>query len=138
MRPRESSRRMWRNDAHAALVARQMGKVCVAGCEALNIDYDAREMRIGETVFNEGDSISLDGSTGEVIRGEIRTLPSEVLQVLLNGSAEAKKSGLYQQYAKLMAWADKTRTLGVRTNTDQPDQARSPKPSAPKASVLPH
>ncbi|HEY7167404.1 MAG TPA: pyruvate, phosphate dikinase [Candidatus Binatia bacterium] len=110
--------------SHAALVARQMGKVCVAGCEALNIDYDAREMRIGEAVFKEGDWISLDGSTGEVIRGEIRTLPSEVLQILLNGSGGAKQSVIYQQYAKLMKWADEIRKLGVRTNTDQPDQAR--------------
>jgi pyruvate,orthophosphate dikinase len=110
--------------SHAALVARQMGKVCVAGCEALNIDNAARAMRIGETTLQEGDWISVDGSTGEVIRGEIRTLPSEVLQVLLGGTLEAKKSLVYQQYAKVMKWADETRKLGVRTNTDQPDQAR--------------
>jgi pyruvate,orthophosphate dikinase len=110
--------------SHAALVARQMGKVCVAGCEALNIDYAARTMRVGDMSFNQGDWISIDGSTGEVIQGEIRTLPSEVLQVLLAGSVEPKKSLVYQQYAKLMKWADTARKLGVRTNTDQPDQAR--------------
>ena len=110
--------------SHAALVARQMGKVCVAGCEALSIDYSARMMRVGETVLREGDWLSVDGSTGEVIQGEIKTRPSEVLQVLVEGTLEAKKSRVYQQYARLMKWADEVRTLGVRTNTDQPDQAR--------------
>jgi pyruvate,orthophosphate dikinase len=110
--------------SHAALVARQMGKVCVAGCEALSIDYNARLMRVGETVLHEGDWVSVDGSTGEVIRGEIRTLPSEVLQILVGGTQNAKRSRVYRQYAKLMRWADEVRTLGVRTNTDQPDQAR--------------
>jgi pyruvate,orthophosphate dikinase len=110
--------------SHAALVARQMGKVCVAGCEALSIDYRARMMRVGETVLHEGDWLSVDGSTGEVIQGEIKTRPSEVLQVLVEGTLEAKKSRVYQQYARLMKWADEVRTLGVRTNTDQPDQAR--------------
>jgi pyruvate, orthophosphate dikinase len=110
--------------SHAALVARQMGKVCVAGCEALSIDYSGRMMRVGETVLHEGDWLSVDGSTGEVIQGEISTRPSEVLQVLVGGTLKAKKSRVYQQYARLMKWADEVRTLGVRTNTDQPDQAR--------------
>jgi pyruvate,orthophosphate dikinase len=109
--------------SHAALVARQMGKVCVAGCEALNIDYAARTMHVGETILKEGDWLSLDGSTGEVTAGEIRTLPSEVLQVLLGKAREVGKSRVYQQFSKLMKWADETRKLGVRTNTDQPDQA---------------
>jgi pyruvate, orthophosphate dikinase len=110
--------------SHAALVARQMGKVCVAGCESLYIDYAEGTMRVDETVLHEGDWISVDGSTGEVIQGEIRTLPSEVLQVVLGGGLEPKKSRIYQQYARLMTWADEVRRLGVRTNTDQPDQAR--------------
>jgi pyruvate,orthophosphate dikinase len=109
--------------SHAALVARQMGKVCVAGCEALNIDYAARTMHVGETVLKEGDWVSLDGSTGEVMQGEIRTLPSDVLQVLLGKTRQAKDSRIYRQFSKLMQWADETRKLGVRTNTDQPDQA---------------
>jgi pyruvate, orthophosphate dikinase len=110
--------------SHAALVARQMGKVCVAGCEALQIDYSDGAMRVGQTTLKQGDWISVDGSTGEVINGEIRTLPSEVLQVLLGETLSPKKSRVYQQYAKLMRWADEARKLGVRTNTDQPDQAR--------------
>src|SRR5688572_2999857 len=109
--------------SHAALVARQMGKVCVAGCEALHIDYSARVMRVNGTVLKEGDWISVDGSTGEVIRGEVQTRPSEVLQVLLENTLAASKSPLYGQYAKIMKWADEFRKLGVRTNTDQPDQA---------------
>lgn len=110
--------------SHAALVARQMGKVCVAGCEALQIDHGSRMMHVGKTTLKEGDWISLDGSTGEVVQGEVRTLPSEVLQVLLNGTLEPRRSRVYQQFAKLMSWADEVRKLGVRTNTDQPDQAR--------------
>jgi pyruvate,orthophosphate dikinase len=101
-----------------------MGKVCVAGCEVLNIDYTARTLRVGELVLKEGDWISVDGSTGEVIQGQIRTLPSEVLQVLLGGAQAPSKSNVFQQYARLMKWADEVRRLGVRTNTDQPDQAR--------------
>src|SRR5919106_421846 len=110
--------------SHAALVARQMGKVCVAGCESLQIDYSDGAMRVGQTILKQGDWISVDGSTGEVINGEIRTLTSEVLQVLLGETLSPKKSRVYQQYAKLMRWADEARKLGVRTNTDQPDQAR--------------
>jgi len=109
--------------SHAALVARQMGKVCVAGCEALNIDYVARSLKVDQAELKEGDWISIDGSTGEVFKGEIHTLPSEVLQVLLGGSPKPKTSLIYQQFSKLMKWADEVRTLGVRTNADQPDQA---------------
>jgi pyruvate,orthophosphate dikinase len=109
--------------SHAALVARQMGKVCVAGCEALHLDYTGRTLKVDQTTLREGDWISIDGSTGEVFSGEIQTLPSEVLQVLLAGSLDAKKSRVYQQFAKLMKWADEERVLGVRTNADQPDQA---------------
>ncbi len=110
--------------SHAALVARQMGKVCVAGCEALSIDYARGEIQVEKHVLKEGDWISVDGSSGEVIRGEIRTLPSEVLQVLTGSALDARSSRVYQQFAKLMKWADKARRLGVRTNADQPDQAQ--------------
>jgi pyruvate,orthophosphate dikinase len=109
--------------SHAALVARQMGKVCVAGCEALQIDYATRSLHVNRVEMHEGDWISIDGSTGEVFQGEIKTLPSEVLQVLLTHSLDPKRSRIYQQFTKLMKWADEVRTLGVRTNADQPDQA---------------
>jgi len=110
--------------SHAALVARQMGKVCVAGCEALHIDYVARTLRVDQIELKEGDWISIDGSTGEVFKDEIQTLPSEVLQVLSSRSLDSRKSLIYQRFAKLMRWADEVRTLGVRTNADQPDQAQ--------------
>jgi pyruvate,orthophosphate dikinase len=117
--------------SHAALVARQMGKVCIVGCEILRIDAQQRVMSVpakGETemrVVHEGDWLSIDGSTGEVIEGRIATKPSEVLQVLLDGSLDPKKSDVYQRYATLMAWADKARRLEVRANADQPDQAEN-------------
>jgi len=110
--------------SHAALVARQMGKVCVAGCEVLHVDYSARTLRVDAVELREGDWVSIDGSTGEVIKGEIPTLPSEVLQVLVAHSLDGKKSRVYQQFAKLMRWVDDVRVLGVRTNADQPDQAQ--------------
>ncbi len=109
--------------SHAALVARQMGKVCVAGCGALDIDYAARRMHVGDRVIAEGDYISIDGSTGEVIAGAIPTIPSEVLQVLLQKTMSAEDSEVYQRYESLMNWADRIRRLRVRTNADQPDQS---------------
>ena len=109
--------------SHAALVARQMGKVCVAGCEALQIDYATRALRVEQAELREGDWISIDGSTGAVFRGEIQTLPSEILQVLLNHSLDPRESKIYRYFAKFMKWADQTRKLGVRTNADQPNQA---------------
>jgi pyruvate,orthophosphate dikinase len=110
--------------SHAALVARQMGKVCVVGCEVITIDYSAREMRVKGKVLHEGDWISVDGGSGEVIQGELRTLPSVVVQVLIEKSLNPKEARVYQQFSKLMKWADETRWLGVRTNADMPDQAR--------------
>ena len=109
--------------SHAALVARQMGKVCVAGCAALNIDYARREMKAGNQLVREGDYISIDGSTGEVIFGELKTKPSEVLQVVIGKSLDPAQSTVYQEYAKIMKWADRYRSLKIRTNADQPDQA---------------
>jgi pyruvate,orthophosphate dikinase len=110
--------------SHAALVARQMGKVCVAGCEALQIDYNTSEMRVvgNDVVVREGDDISIDGTTGEVFVGSIQTEPSEVVRVLVEKTLAAKNAPLYQQYAKLMDWADRFRKMKVRTNADLPDQ----------------
>jgi pyruvate,orthophosphate dikinase len=110
--------------SHAALVARQMGKVCVAGCEALVIDYRAREMRIADRpeVVREGDFISIDGSTGDIYLGQIATTPSEVVRVLVDRTLDPEQAPTYRLYAQLMKWADKTRRLRVRANADQPDQ----------------
>ncbi len=111
--------------SHAALVARQMGKVCVAGCGSLEIDYKKGEMRVEGSphVIKEGDYISIDGTTGEVIQGELVTKPSEVIQVLITKELKAGDSQVYRTYKDLMSWADKVRTLKVRTNADQPDQS---------------
>jgi pyruvate,orthophosphate dikinase len=74
-------------------------------------------------VIKEGDWISIDGSTGEVIAGKIETRPSEVLQVLLDETLKPEESQTYHTYDRIMTWADKVRKLGVRTNADQPDQS---------------
>jgi pyruvate, orthophosphate dikinase len=111
--------------SHAALVARQMGKVCVAGCGSLQIDYRERKITVEgkNLVINEGDYISLDGTTGEVIKGKIQTKPSEVIQVLINKTMNPADSEIFQTYNSLMQWADKLRRMKVRTNADQPDQS---------------
>ena len=109
--------------SHAALVARQMGKVCVAGCGALDINYAKGTITVGDKVINEGEWISLDGSTGEVIEGKIDTTPSEVEQVLLLNTLDIEKAPACQLFNKLMGWADEYRKLNVRTNADQPDQS---------------
>jgi pyruvate, orthophosphate dikinase len=115
--------------SHAALVARQMGKVCIVGCDALSFDYHARQMKVttaqGEVIVKEGDWISIDGFAGEVINGRVDTTPSEVIRVLIEKNLDAKEAPVYQRYAKLMSWADATRRLRVRANADQPDQSEA-------------
>jgi pyruvate,orthophosphate dikinase len=109
--------------SHAALVSRQMGKVCIVGCGALNIDYNKATMTVGDKVLKDGDWISIDGFTGEVLSGQVATKPSEVVQVLIDKTMKPEQSPIYQQFAELMSWADAARKLKVRTNADQPDQA---------------
>jgi pyruvate,orthophosphate dikinase len=115
--------------SHAALVARQMGKVCIVGCDALSFDYHARQMKVetarGEVIVKEGDWISIDGFAGEVINGRVDTTPSEVIRVLIEKNLDAKEAPIYQTYAKLMSWADGARKLRVRANADQPDQSEA-------------
>jgi pyruvate,orthophosphate dikinase len=109
--------------SHAALVSRQMGKVCIVGCNALQIDYNARTVTVGKTVLKEGDFISIDGFTGEVVAGQLAAKPSEVVQVLIDKTLKPEQSKVYQQFAELMGWADAVRKLRIRTNADKPDQA---------------
>ncbi|ANT65580.1 MULTISPECIES: pyruvate, phosphate dikinase [Prosthecochloris] len=113
--------------SHAALVARQMGKVCIAGCGDLKIDYRKGELHINgaEQVFKEGDYLSLDGTTGEVIAGKIETRSSEVIDVLETGNSEAAMSETWKIFNQFMRWADTYRKLRIRTNADQPDQAKT-------------
>jgi len=109
--------------SHAALVARQMGKVCVAGCGALDIDYAKGEMKVAGKTIKEGDWISIDGTTGEVLGGQVETRPAEVLQILIDKTMRPEESSSFQLFDKLMSWADEFRRLRVRTNADQPDQS---------------
>ncbi len=94
--------------SHAAVVARGMGKSCVAGCGSLAISYEKSEMRIGDHVIGEGDSITIDGSTGEVMLGAAPTVVPQL------GGA----------FSELMRWTDRYRTLRVRTNADTPQDAK--------------
>lgn len=93
--------------SHAAVVARGMGKCCVAGCGDIEIDYRKKQFKVGDTVVKQGDFISLNGSTGEVMLGKVDTIDPE-----LSGD-----------FGKIMGWADEFRTMGVRTNADTPHDA---------------
>jgi pyruvate,orthophosphate dikinase len=110
--------------SHAALVARQMGKVCVAGAGALEIDYHQGTVTCGGRTLREGDAISIDGTTGEVFTGHIDTADSELKQVLVTRTMKPSESQVYRWYAFVMKLADKYRRLGIRTNADTPDQTR--------------
>ena len=94
--------------SHAAVVARGMGKCCVAGCSALDIDYSSKTMKVGDKTVYEGDYISIDGSTGEVMLGQVAT----------------KEAEMSEDFKKLMKWADDIRKLEVHTNADTPHDAR--------------
>jgi len=108
--------------SHAAVVARQMGKVCVAGCEAVEV-IDTQSVRIGSKVFREGDYLSVNGSTGNVYDGDIPVMESEIIQVV-QGKLDAKRSQKYQLFSTILSWADSVRTMKVRANADVPDQAK--------------
>ena len=95
--------------SHAAVVARGMGKPCVAGCEEIVLDYQAEEFRVKDRVIKKGDIITIDGTTGSVIPGDVPKI-------------EASISG---EFEKLMVWADEIRRLGVRTNADTPHDAET-------------
>ena len=109
--------------SHAALVSRQMGKVCIVGAGELNIDYEAGTVKVKDKTLKLGDYISIDGFTGEIFAGKVDTKPSEIVQVLISKTMKAEESEIYQRYAKLMTWVDKYRKLKVRTNADEPKQA---------------
>ena len=108
--------------SHAALVARQMGKVCVCGAAALQIDYAAKTMTVDGTTYKEGDFLSINGTAGEVYPGQIPTAASEIVQVLIEKSLDGSKSQTYQNYKKLMDWCAKATRMSVRTNADTPEQ----------------
>lgn len=109
--------------SHAAVVARGMGKCCVAGCGSINVDYEAQRFSVGELSVKKGDYISLDGTSGDVMLGEVSTVESEITRVV-RGELKPQESKIYLYYEKLMSWADEIRHLGVRTNADNPEDAR--------------
>ena len=111
--------------SHAALVARQMGKICVCGAAGVQINYAKRTMKIGKTNFKEGDFLSIDGTSGEIYPGEVKTAPSEVVQGLLENKAAAKRSRTYKNFTQIMAWCAKAAKMQVRTNADSPDQVKN-------------
>jgi pyruvate,orthophosphate dikinase len=108
--------------SHAALVARQMGKVCVCGAGALQIDYGTKTMKVDGATYKEGDFLSISGTAGEVYPGELKTAASEIVQVLVEKSLDGKDSATYQMFKKLMDWCSKVARLQVRTNADTPEQ----------------
>ena len=111
--------------SHAALVARQMGKVCVCGASALQIDYAARTVSANGATFKEGDYLSINGTAGNVYAGQIPTAASEIIQVLIEKSLDPKQSKTFQMYKQLMDWCSKVTRLEVRTNADNPAQTEN-------------
>jgi pyruvate,orthophosphate dikinase len=111
--------------SHAALVARQMGKVCVCGAGALQIDYAAKTVTAAGVTFKEGDFLSINGTLGNVYAGQLPTAPSEIVQVLVAKTLDGSKSEIYQMFKKLMDWCSKVTKLQVRTNADTPAQAEN-------------
>jgi len=108
--------------SHAAVVARQMGKVCVAGCEAVEVNEAERTVKIGPATLKEGDSLSIDGFTGQVYAQDLPVVSSEVTQVI-QGKMKPHQSQKYRYFATILGWADRVRRLRIRANADIPDQA---------------
>jgi pyruvate, orthophosphate dikinase len=112
--------------SHAALVARQMGKVCICGASGLNIDYRAKTMSVNGAIFREGENyLSIDGTSGTVYADQLRNAPSEIIQGLLHGDKIAQRSETYRNFNQLMDWCAKVTRMSVRTNADTPEQVEN-------------
>jgi pyruvate,orthophosphate dikinase len=109
--------------SHAAVVGRQMGKPSVVGCGEIKPEEAKGFFNVGKTKVKEGDWISIDGTSGEVLHGQIPTQPSEIIQVI-RGEKKPEGSEIYQDFTKLLFWADQVKKLKVRANTDTPEDAR--------------
>jgi pyruvate,orthophosphate dikinase len=99
-----------------------MGKPAVVGASEIRVNEEEKVVIVGGKALHEGDYIAFDGLSGEVKVEKVATKPSEILQVI-NGTMKPEESDIYQRFAKLLQWADKTRTMGIRANADLPDQA---------------
>ena len=108
--------------SHAALVARQMGKVCVCGASALQVNYDHKTVAVDGHTYHEGDFLSIDGTAGTVYAGQIKTAPSEIIAGLIGGDKQAQATEKFKSFAQLMKWCAKATRLSVRTNADTPEQ----------------
>src|SRR5262245_23881833 len=108
--------------SHAALVARQMGKVCICGASALEVDYDSKTVTVAGKTYSEGDFLSIDGTAGTVYAGQLKTAPSEIIAGLLNDDKAAQATEKFKSFNQLMKWCDKFTRLQVRTNADTPEQ----------------
>src|SRR5207237_4160362 len=111
--------------SHAALVARQMGKVCVCGASALQIDYAARTMTVDNQTFKEGDFLSIDGTAGTVYGGQLATAPSDIITGMLHGDKAAQKTEKFKSFNLLMQWCSQATRLAVRCNADNPEQTEN-------------
>lgn len=109
--------------SHAAVVGRQMGKVCIVGAEDIIVDEENKSFRAGNVDVKEGDYISIDGFEGKVYLGDIPVFPSEVIQVI-EGRLKPEESEKYIIFSTILSWADKVRRLGIRTNADIPTDAK--------------
>ena len=108
--------------SHAAVVGRQMGKVCVVGAEEIKVDIKNRSFSVGNKIIKEGDYISIDGFEGKVFSGDIPVVASEVIQVM-QGNMREIASERYNIFSTILKWADSFRTLNIRTNADVPSDA---------------
>ena len=111
--------------SHAALVARQMGKVCVCGASALSIDYNKKTVSAKGVTLKEGEYISIDGTAGTVYPRLIKSKPSEIIAGLLHGDKAARKTEKYRNFQQLMDWCSRATRMKVRTNADNPEQTRN-------------
>jgi pyruvate, orthophosphate dikinase len=111
--------------SHAALVARQMGKVCVCGASGVHVDYDRQTVTISGQTFKEGDFLSIDGTVGAVYAGEVKTAPSEIISGMLHGDKAAQATEKFKNYNQLMKWCSQFTRLQVRTNADTPEQTQN-------------
>jgi pyruvate, orthophosphate dikinase len=111
--------------SHAALVARQMGKVCVCGAASLQVDYDKKTVTVDGQTFKEGDFLSIDGTAGTVYAGEIKTAPSEIIAGLIHGDKAAQATEKFKSFNQLMKWCSQFTRMQVRTNADTPEQTQN-------------
>ena len=108
--------------SHAALVARQMGKVCVCGAAAVEVDYGTRTVTVQGKKFSEGDWMSIDGTAGKVYAGQVKTAPSEIVAGLIDGDQAARQTEKFKHFQQLMKWCSDASRMSVRTNADTPEQ----------------